>query len=186
MMAVLGLGEPRPTAVFAHNDLMAVGALEEIAERGLRCPEDVSIVGFNDSPLTGHLSPSLSTVRLASEEMGRIAGQMASAAVDAPGTRVLRMDVYLPTSELYMTSWRGVSSDPSAPASVAHPEMTIPEPLPVDKVTPQAGLDVVYMAIPVAGTNITQFGLSGSYKVEVRVEGQAEPFATSNFEIVLP
>jgi LacI family transcriptional regulator len=48
----------------------------------------VSIVGFNDAPLTGHLSPSLSTVRLASEEMGRIAGQMASAAVDAPGTRV--------------------------------------------------------------------------------------------------
>jgi LacI family transcriptional regulator len=88
MMAVLGLGVPRPTAVFAHNDLMAVGALEEITERGLRCPEDVSIAGFNDAPLTGHLSPSLSTVRLASEEMGRIAGQMASAAVDAPGTRV--------------------------------------------------------------------------------------------------
>jgi LacI family transcriptional regulator len=48
----------------------------------------MSLVGFNDAPLTGHLSPPLSTVRLASEEMGRIAGQMASAAVDAPGTRV--------------------------------------------------------------------------------------------------
>jgi LacI family transcriptional regulator len=88
MMAVLGLGEPRPSAVFAHNDLMAVGALEELTERGLRCPKDVSLVGFNDAPLTGHLSPPLTTVRLASEEMGRIAGQMASTAVDAPGTRV--------------------------------------------------------------------------------------------------
>lgn len=88
MMAVLGLGEPRPTAVFAHNDLMAVGALEELTERGLGCPADVSLVGFNDAPLTAHLAPPLTTVRLASEEMGRIAGQMASAAVDAPGTRV--------------------------------------------------------------------------------------------------
>jgi LacI family transcriptional regulator len=88
MGAVLGAGEPRPTAAFAHNDLMAVGALEALAERGLECPRDVSIVGFNDAPLTGHLSPPLTTVRLASEELGRIAGQMASAAVGAPGTRV--------------------------------------------------------------------------------------------------
>jgi LacI family transcriptional regulator len=88
MTTVLGAGDPRPTAVFAHNDLMAVGALEALAERGLRCPEDVSVVGFNDAPLTGHLSPPLTTVRLASEEMGRIAGQMASAAVGSPGTRV--------------------------------------------------------------------------------------------------
>jgi LacI family transcriptional regulator len=88
MDAVLGAGRPWPTAVFAHNDLMAVGALESLAARGLECPRDMSVVGFNDSPLTEHLSPPLTSVHLASEEMGRIAGQMASAAVGAPGTRV--------------------------------------------------------------------------------------------------
>ncbi len=48
-------------------------------------------MGFNDSPLTEHLSPPLTTVRLASEEMGRFAGQMASAAVGTPGTRIRSM-----------------------------------------------------------------------------------------------
>jgi LacI family transcriptional regulator len=88
MMAVLGTEGPRPTAVFAHNDLMAVGALEVLADQGLTCPADVSIVGFNDAPLANHLSPPLTTVRLASEEIGRIAGQMASAAVGAPEARI--------------------------------------------------------------------------------------------------
>lgn len=88
MMAVLGAVGARPTAVFAHNDLMAVGALEVLADQGLTCPGDVSVVGFNDAPLGDHLSPPLTTVRLASEEIGRIAGQMASAAVGAPDARI--------------------------------------------------------------------------------------------------
>jgi LacI family transcriptional regulator len=88
MAAILGMDGTPPTAVFAHNDLMAVGALEALEERSLRCPSDMSVVGFNDAPLTAHLSPPLTTVRLASEEVGRIAGQMASAAAEEPGTRV--------------------------------------------------------------------------------------------------
>ncbi|WP_066041757.1 LacI family DNA-binding transcriptional regulator [Herbiconiux solani] len=61
----------RPTALLAHNDQMAVGALDAVHEAGLRCPEDVSIVGFNDVPLIDHLDPPLTTIRLPGLDVGR-------------------------------------------------------------------------------------------------------------------
>jgi LacI family transcriptional regulator len=69
----------RPSAIFAHNDLLAVGALAAIANLGLRCPEDISVVGYNDSPLTDHLSPALTTVRVPTAEMGATAGRLVTA-----------------------------------------------------------------------------------------------------------
>lgn len=86
--------EDRPTAVFAHNDLMAVGCLEALQERGLRCPRDVSVVGYNDAPLTAHLSPSLTTVRLPSIELGRQAAALALATLG--GSSVSSETVLLP------------------------------------------------------------------------------------------
>ena len=68
---LLGRAAIRPTAIFAHNDLMAVGAVEALTEAGLSCPEDVSVIGYNDSPMTAHLEPALSTVRLPSHALGR-------------------------------------------------------------------------------------------------------------------
>lgn len=65
-----------PTAVFAHNDLMALGALSALRQRGLRVPEDISLVGYNDAPMVGYLTPPLTTVRFQSLEVGRMAGEM--------------------------------------------------------------------------------------------------------------
>lgn len=65
-----------PTAVFAHNDLMAIGALTVLRMRGLRVPEDISLVGYNDMPLIGHLSPPLTTIRYDSYEVGRQSGEL--------------------------------------------------------------------------------------------------------------
>ena len=65
-----------PTAVFAHNDLMAVGALAVLRQRSMRVPDDVSLVGYNDMPMAGHLTPPLTTVRYQSLEVGRRAGEM--------------------------------------------------------------------------------------------------------------
>lgn len=53
-----------PTAYYAANDLMAVGILRGLCERGIRVPEDVSIVGTNDSPESAHLSPGLTSLRV--------------------------------------------------------------------------------------------------------------------------
>ena len=59
----------RWTAIFAGNDLMAVGAIDALHQAGLRVPEDVSVVGHNDMPLVDMISPPLTTVRIAIERM---------------------------------------------------------------------------------------------------------------------
>jgi DNA-binding LacI/PurR family transcriptional regulator len=73
--AMDALLERRPdiTAVFCANDLLAVGALSALAKRGLRVPEDVSVVGFDDSELARHSAPSLTTMRIYSRDMARSA-----------------------------------------------------------------------------------------------------------------
>lgn len=72
---LLGLAE-RPTAVFAGNDEMAVGVYQAARRAGLRIPEDLSIVGFDDSPIATRIWPTLTTVRLPIVHMGRIAAQL--------------------------------------------------------------------------------------------------------------
>jgi LacI family transcriptional regulator len=67
---------PAMTAVVAANDLLALGTLEAVRELGLRCPDDVSIVGHNDIPLVDLISPALTTVRIAHNEMGRSAARL--------------------------------------------------------------------------------------------------------------
>jgi LacI family repressor for deo operon, udp, cdd, tsx, nupC, and nupG len=65
------LDEPgRPTAVFCFSDEMAMGALEAIRQRGLRCPQDVSLVGFDDIRFAQYLHPQLTTVSQPMEQIG--------------------------------------------------------------------------------------------------------------------
>jgi DNA-binding LacI/PurR family transcriptional regulator len=65
------LGGLQPTAVFAANDQMALGLLRALHEAGLRVPEDVSVVGFDDLPESGYFSPPLTTVRQDFQELGK-------------------------------------------------------------------------------------------------------------------
>jgi DNA-binding LacI/PurR family transcriptional regulator len=65
------LARSTPTAVFAANDQMALGLLLAIHEAGLRVPEDVSVVGFDDVPESGYYSPPLTTVRQDFPELGK-------------------------------------------------------------------------------------------------------------------
>jgi LacI family transcriptional regulator len=66
----------RPDAVFAQNDLMAIGVLQAIREAGLRCPEDIAVVGYNDILVSAHTRPALSTVRVPALQLGRTAAEM--------------------------------------------------------------------------------------------------------------
>ncbi len=63
--------EPDLTAIFCGNDTMALGALRALTERGLRIPQDVSVVGFDDVPDASYYMPPLSTVRQDFGEVGR-------------------------------------------------------------------------------------------------------------------
>ncbi|RVT84920.1 LacI family transcriptional regulator [Inhella crocodyli] len=65
----------RFTALFAANDQMAFGASVALHKQGLRVPQDVSLVGFDDLALAAHMAPPLSTVHQASLELGRTAAQ---------------------------------------------------------------------------------------------------------------
>ncbi|HEX2714766.1 MAG TPA: LacI family DNA-binding transcriptional regulator [Candidatus Acidoferrales bacterium] len=70
------LAQPRPfTAVFAYNDISAIGSIWAIREAGLRVPEDISVLGFDDIPAAAFASPPLTTVRQPLEKMGQIAAR---------------------------------------------------------------------------------------------------------------
>ena len=80
-----------PTAFFVHNDAMAIGAIDALRQAGLRCPEDISVVGYNDAPMSDHLTPSLTTVRYPSDEVGRFSAAVALSHIadpDLPGEHV--------------------------------------------------------------------------------------------------
>jgi LacI family transcriptional regulator len=62
-------------AVFAHNDLSAIGAMQGLLDRGKRIPQDVAVVGFDDIPTAAHTQPSLSTVHQPAREMGEAAAR---------------------------------------------------------------------------------------------------------------
>lgn len=66
----------RPTAILCANDLMALGAMEAAAELGLRVPEEVSIMGYDDQELARYTHPPLTTIVLPNYEMGRHAAEL--------------------------------------------------------------------------------------------------------------
>ncbi|MBI1877758.1 MAG: substrate-binding domain-containing protein [Chloroflexi bacterium] len=75
MQQLLALPNP-PTAVFTHNDVLAVGAMRAIHDAGLMVPDDVSVVGYDDTISSSYLNPRLTTVKFPVAEMGRRAGQV--------------------------------------------------------------------------------------------------------------
>lgn len=75
----------RPTAIFAANDLSAFGAIEAIREQGLRIPEDISLIGFDDLPQASLVYPKLTTVRQPLDSMGHKAVTMLLEQIENPG-----------------------------------------------------------------------------------------------------
>ena len=62
-----------PDAIFASSDALAIGAMQAIQEHGLRVPEDIAVIGFNDISVAKYVSPSLSTIQVPTEWMGELA-----------------------------------------------------------------------------------------------------------------
>ena len=74
-LALLGLKTP-PDGIFCANDMMAMGCYDALRERGLRIPEDVAVVGFDDREIAQYMRPPLTTLVLPQYEMGAIAAEM--------------------------------------------------------------------------------------------------------------
>jgi LacI family transcriptional regulator len=84
--------DPRPTAIFAANDSMAVGALAACRAAGVRVPQDVAVAGFDDIPIARYVSPPLTTVRVDIAELGRRAFELLLEAMDGKPSRARRRD----------------------------------------------------------------------------------------------
>jgi LacI family transcriptional regulator len=83
----------RPTAIFAGNDQQALGVYEAARQRGLRIPQDLSVVGFDDLPVARWVSPPLTTVRQPLAEMGRAAAEMLGSLVEGLPLRSKRVEL---------------------------------------------------------------------------------------------
>jgi LacI family transcriptional regulator len=90
--ALLELPDP-PTAIFAFNDNLAIGAMRAARARGLRVPEDLSIVGFDDTEEAAIVTPALTTVRQPLAEMGRMAVSLLVRLLDKQRVEALRVEL---------------------------------------------------------------------------------------------
>lgn len=88
----------RPEAVFAGNDMMAVGCLVALREAGLRVPQDIALAGFDDIPLARFLSPPLTTARADIATLGLRALERLAGLIDAPGSTGDHVTERLPVS----------------------------------------------------------------------------------------
>jgi LacI family xylobiose transport system transcriptional regulator len=91
-LELLGLPD-RPTAVFTGNDLQALGLYEAARELGLRIPEDLSVVGFDDLPVARWVGPPLTTVRQPLTEMAEVAARMVIDIARGNQPAALRVDL---------------------------------------------------------------------------------------------
>ena len=78
---------PRPTAIFASNDAMAVGALFALREQHIAVPEEMALVGFDDIPIARYVTPRLTTVTVAIAELGRRAFELLLASIEPKTSR---------------------------------------------------------------------------------------------------
>jgi DNA-binding LacI/PurR family transcriptional regulator len=102
---------PRPTAIFACNDLMALGVLLAARELGLHCPEDLSIVGFDNLDFAEFTAPALTTVNQPGYQLGTTAARLLLGRI--AGSAQARQQVVLPTELKIRHS--------TAPPAGAHP-----------------------------------------------------------------
>jgi len=88
----------RPTALVAHNDLMAIGAMKAFAEAGLRVPADISVVGFDDIAAASYVQPPLTTIAFPKRQMGKEAIEMLLSLLrseEPPAPRTMKLGVEL-------------------------------------------------------------------------------------------
>jgi LacI family transcriptional regulator len=109
----------RPTAIFAANDAMAVGCMRYAKGVGLKIPEDLAVVGFDDIEMSSNVEPPLSTIRVFKEELGKVAVQTLVNMVKSKSDNVLT--VHVPVELVVRSSSTGKNAPriPAEPAAAA-------------------------------------------------------------------
>jgi len=103
---------PRPTAIFACNDLMALGVLLAARELGVRCPEDLSIVGFDDLDFAEFTAPALTSVHQSGYQLGTTAARLLLERID--GSKQSPQKIVLPSELKIRHSVASLSPAPSS------------------------------------------------------------------------
>lgn len=93
MKHLLETGIPLAEAYFADNDLIAAGAMRALSEAGVRIPEDVSIIGFDDIPMCNFLSPTLSTMRVEKHDFGMFAVNRLQNRIQNPSQSLVKLEL---------------------------------------------------------------------------------------------
>ncbi len=105
---LLALAEP-PTAIFAANDVSALGVMDAARDAGLRIPDHISVIGFDDIPGAVSANPPLTTVRQPLREMGKRATRMLFERIDDPRRDSERIE--LPTELIVRATCRSISGN---------------------------------------------------------------------------
>ena len=106
----------KPTAVFAASDMLAIGALAAVKDKGLRVPRDISLAGFDDIDFAAFCDPPLTTIRVPSHEIGRLAAKIL---LDAIERGYMEIRQYSLDTDLII---RGSCSELETPLSQLEPE----------------------------------------------------------------
>lgn len=101
--------EDRPTAVSCYNDLVALGLCRALRELGLRVPEDVSVVGYDDLQFLDYASPRLTSIRVPKREVGEMAAKILHQEIESGGSN--------PPQKIYLRAKLVVGESTCAPAS---------------------------------------------------------------------
>jgi LacI family transcriptional regulator len=117
LMSLLLDDRPAPSAVFAQNDFLALGVLAVLRDRGLRCPEDISLIGCDDLPFAEFTSPPLTTVHLPGYQLGRMAAEVAVSMTEDPSQQA---------SDLTVTPWITIRESTALPPGALDIESRTP------------------------------------------------------------
>lgn len=109
--------QPLPTAILCSNDLTAIGVISALREAGLRVPEDISVVGFDDIALARLAYPPLTTVNLSRDRLGRLAFE---ALRNILRTKKRTGAEYSVKTQLVVRNSTGLARDPAAPVRFNH------------------------------------------------------------------
>ena len=113
--------KPRPDAVFAANDMLAVGCLAALREAGLRVPEDVALAGFDDIPIARYITPALTTIRVPIASLGSAALDALAKAVQAPESQATHTVVMPVELVVRRSCGAGPPPQPQTPLALGPP-----------------------------------------------------------------